>query len=40
MDQKSHPDKQTEQSVGRGAAESVVREVIVDWRRPGQRGRL
>lgn len=28
-----------EQSVGRGAADRVVREVNVDWRRPGQRPR-
>ncbi len=29
----------TEQSVGRGAADRVVPEVQVDWRRPGQRNR-
>ena len=28
-----------EQSVGRGAADRVVCEVNVDWRRPGQRQR-
>ncbi len=28
-----------EQSVGRGAADRVVRDVIVDWRRPGQLNR-
>jgi hypothetical protein len=28
-----------EQSVGRGAADRVVPEVNVDWRRPGQRER-
>lgn len=28
-----------EQSVGRGAADRVVPEVNVDWRRPGQRHR-
>ena len=29
----------TEQSVGRGAADCVVTEVNVGWRRPGQRKR-
>jgi hypothetical protein len=28
-----------EQSVGRGAADKVVPEINVDWRRPGQRNR-
>ena len=31
--------RQGEQSVGRGAADRVVHEVNVDWRRPGQRRR-
>lgn len=31
--------KSGEQSVGRGAADRVVPEGNVDWRRPGQRGR-
>jgi hypothetical protein len=31
--------KPTEQCVGRGAADLVVPEVNVDWRRPGQRER-
>ena len=31
--------EKAEQSVGRGAADRVVPEVNVDWRRPGQRQR-
>lgn len=39
MAARTHRLKKAEQSVGRGAADRVVSEVNVDWRRPGQRRR-